>query len=60
MTAKKWFELECRHCRGRFVEMKDLCFHPCPGSEPKPPRRNKTKRAIRAVNCAAIPGAEAA
>jgi hypothetical protein len=46
-TSKRWFELECRHCSGRFVEMKDLLFHRCPGSgEPKPQRR-KPRRAKR-------------
>jgi hypothetical protein len=29
--AKRWFELTCRHCGGRFVEMAKLLFHRCPG-----------------------------
>jgi hypothetical protein len=28
--AKRWFELECRHCRQRFVDMGKLLFHRCP------------------------------
>jgi hypothetical protein len=31
MTAKRWFELECRHCGKRFLEMATLLFHRCPG-----------------------------
>jgi hypothetical protein len=42
-TSKRWFELECRRCTSRFVEMKYLLFHRCPGSEPKLPRL-KTRR----------------
>lgn len=29
---QQWFELACRRCGGRFVEMKDLVWHRCPGS----------------------------
>ena len=28
--AKRWFELRCRHCGQRFVEMTRLVFHRCP------------------------------
>jgi hypothetical protein len=30
MTSKRWFELECRHCRQCFVDMAKLLFHRCP------------------------------
>lgn len=30
MTAKRWFELECRHCGQRFIDMAKLLFHRCP------------------------------
>ena len=30
MTAKRWFELECRHCGRRFIETVKLVFHECP------------------------------
>lgn len=29
--AKRWFELECRRCGQRFVDMAKLLFHRCPG-----------------------------
>jgi hypothetical protein len=31
---KQWFELECRRCGARFVEMKDLVWHRCGGAHP--------------------------
>lgn len=37
------FRLHCRHCGGRFVEMKDLAFHHCPGRSDaqNPPRSDE-------------------
>jgi hypothetical protein len=32
-TAKRWFEIECRKCGQRFVEMSKLAFHRCPAEE---------------------------
>ncbi|MGD0950448.1 MAG: hypothetical protein ABSA52_23900 [Candidatus Binatia bacterium] len=29
--SKRWFELECRHCGQRFIDMAKLLFHRCPG-----------------------------
>ena len=29
--TKRWFQLECRHCGQRFIEMVGLLFHSCPG-----------------------------
>ena len=46
-TSKRWFELSCRRCSGRFVEMKDLLFHRCPWSEEPKPQRRKLRRAKR-------------
>jgi hypothetical protein len=35
------YRLSCRHCGGRFVEMKDLAFHPCP-AQPDTRRRRRS------------------
>jgi ribosomal protein L44E len=32
-TTKRWFEIECRKCGQRFVEMSKLAFHRCPAEE---------------------------
>jgi hypothetical protein len=31
--AKRWFEIECRRCGQRFIEMIKLAFHRCPAEE---------------------------
>jgi hypothetical protein len=40
-TAKRWFELECRHCGGRFLEMADLLFHRCPDGRTESPQEQR-------------------
>jgi hypothetical protein len=32
-TAKRWFEIECRRCGQKFIEMSKLAFHRCPAEE---------------------------
>jgi hypothetical protein len=44
MTSKRWFELECPRCRGCFVEMVDLLFHPCPN---RPDAQNRPRRGAK-------------
>jgi hypothetical protein len=41
--ARQWFELECRHCGQRFVDMARLLFHPCPSN----PNAEKSTRHSR-------------
>ncbi|HSQ04070.1 MAG TPA: hypothetical protein VLN59_08545 [Burkholderiales bacterium] len=33
VTPKQWFEIECRKCGQRFVEMSKLAFHRCPAEQ---------------------------
>jgi hypothetical protein len=40
--ARKWYELECRHCGRRFLEMRELLFHPCPSNSNA--RRSQTRQ----------------
>lgn len=38
------YRLTCRHCGGRFVEMVDLAFHPCPPQSDTHKSRRKGDR----------------
>lgn len=43
--AKRWFELQCRHCGQRFIDMAKLLFHACPGrSEARNRGRSHARR----------------
>ncbi len=43
------YRLTCRHCGGRFVEMKDLLFHRCPGrADEQNSRRRSDRRPAKA------------
>jgi hypothetical protein len=42
--AKRWYELTCRGCGGRFVKMVDLLFHPCSARNDARKGRQSRKR----------------
>jgi hypothetical protein len=45
MSGKRWFELECRHCGQRFIDMVRLLYHACPDRpDAQNRRRSHAKR----------------
>ncbi len=38
------YTMPCRRCGGRFLEMKDLLFHPCQQPAKRPPARPRRQK----------------
>jgi hypothetical protein len=53
-TPKRWFELQCRHCGGRFVEMARLAFHKCPQERHEKPAPPTARHKAAAMNAATL------